>query len=256
MSTTPSIQFNSVMRDPSLSDKVAELLTEAIVSKQFAPGQRLPSERDLGEQFGVSRTVIREAVRSLAARGLVTVTSGRGVQVGQLDSSNMTASLRLFVRGQGDLDYAKVHEVRTAVEVQAAVLAARRATKEQIKNLKKLCDDYEHSLAQQDLKMASELDVQFHRELARAADNELLVAMLDSISDVLQEVRNQGITHLSIAESGLKAHRWILECISAGDAEAARGAMEKHLAEAERLWREGTTTAAKSIKRSTKSVKS
>src|ERR1700737_2664008 len=129
----PSLQpFRSVARAPSLSDKVAEPLTEAIVSLQVRPGERLPSERDLGEKFKVSRTVVREAVRSLAARGLVRVTSGRGVEVSEVDSGHVAASMRLLVRGREGLDYGKVHEVRTAVEVQTAGLAAQRAQPENL----------------------------------------------------------------------------------------------------------------------------
>src|SRR5580658_7923454 len=91
--------YNSVARAQSLSDKVAEQLTEAITSRRLPPGKLLPLERDLGEQFKVSRTVVREAVRSLAARGLVRVTAGRGVEVIEGSSDNVAASMRLMVRG-------------------------------------------------------------------------------------------------------------------------------------------------------------
>jgi GntR family transcriptional repressor for pyruvate dehydrogenase complex len=231
--------FRSVRRDASLSDKVVGQLTDAIMSQQLVPGQRLPSERELGEQFGVSRTVIREAIRSLAARGLVNVTSGRGIEVGRIDSGDVTASMRLFVRGHTNLHYGKVHEVRTAVELQTAGLAAVRATPEDIVRLRQLCDTYQESIAAGDLPKASELDFQFHQELAKASGNELLLAMLDSIADVLREVRNQAMKHPGVAEAGLKAHRWILDCVSAGDPESARRAMERHLAEAEQHWRGG-----------------
>ena len=193
MVTQAPTPFRSVRRDASLSDKVVGQLTEAIVSQQLAPGQRLPSERELGEQFGVSRTVIREAIRSLAARGLVSVTSGRGIEVGQVGSGDVTASMRLFVRGHKDLHYGKVHEVRTAVELQTAGLAAARATPDDIARLRELCDGYQRAIEAGDLPGASELDFQFHQELAKASGNELLVAMLESISDVLREVRNQAL---------------------------------------------------------------
>src|SRR5580658_986408 len=116
--------YNSVARAQSLSDKVAEQLTELITSRRLPPGELLPSERDLGEKFKVSRTVVREAVRSLSARGLVRVTSGRGVEVSEPNSDPMAASMRLLVRGHEGLDYGKVNEARTAVEVQVAGLAA------------------------------------------------------------------------------------------------------------------------------------
>jgi GntR family transcriptional repressor for pyruvate dehydrogenase complex len=233
----PAHPFSSVTRAPNLSDKVAEQLTEAILAKQLKVGERLPSERDLCEKFHVSRTVVREAIRSLAARGLLRVTSGRGVEVRELGSSNVADSMRLLVRGHDGLDYGKVHEVRTAVEVQTAGLAAERAKPEDIARLRQLCEEYERSLKGGDLTRASELDFQFHRELTRATDNELLLAMLDSISDVLREVRTQVMTQPHVGEEGLQAHLRILKCISSGKAEAARAAMSEHLAEAERVWR-------------------
>jgi len=231
--------FSSVMREPSLSDKVAEQLTEAIVTRKIKTGERLPSERDLGDKFKVSRTVIREAVRSLAARGLVRVTSGRGVEVSDFGSSGVTASMRLLVRGHDGLDYGKVNEVRTAVEVQVAGLAAKHATPADIERLRQICDNHQRSLEAGDTQAASELDFQFHRELTRSSGNELLLAMLDSIADVLREVRNQSMSEPHVGEGGLQAHRRILKFVSAGKVHGAREAMIDHLAEAERIWRGG-----------------
>ena len=130
-------------------------------------------------------------MRSLVARGLVRVTSGRGVEVSEINSGNVAASMKLLVRGYEGLDYEKVNEVRSAVEVQTAGLAAQRARPEDLERLRELCDEHQRSLQRGDLIAAGELDFQFHQELTRASGNELLVAMLDSISDVLREVRNQ-----------------------------------------------------------------
>jgi GntR family transcriptional repressor for pyruvate dehydrogenase complex len=229
--------FSSVSRAPNLSDKVAEQLTEAILAKKLRPGERLPSERDLCSKFRVSRTVVREAIRSLTARGLLCVTSGRGVEVRELGSSSVADSMRLLVRGHPGLDYSKVHEVRTAVEVQTAGLAAERAKPEDLARLHQLCEDYGRCLDNRDLARAGELDFQFHRELARATNNELLLAMLDSISDVLREVRIRVMTQPHLGQEGLRAHVRILKFVAAGNALAARAAMSEHLAEAERAWR-------------------
>jgi GntR family transcriptional repressor for pyruvate dehydrogenase complex len=231
--------FRSVARALSLSDRVAEQLTEAILSRQLAPGERLPSERELGEKFKVSRTVVREAVRSLAARGLVRVTSGRGVDVNEPDSGNVAASMRLLVRGREGLDYGMVNEVRSAVEVQTAGLAAKRSRPEDLQRLHDICDNHQRRLDEGDARGASELDYQFHRELTRASGNELLLAMLDSISDVLLEIRFQSMNLPHVGEDGLRAHRRILKAVKSGSPEAARDAMAKHLADAERVWREG-----------------
>jgi GntR family transcriptional repressor for pyruvate dehydrogenase complex len=237
----------------SLSDKVVEQLTEAIVSRRLSPGDRLPSERDLGDKFKVSRTVVREAIRSLAARGLVRVTSGRGVEVNELGSEHVADSMRLIVRGREGLDYGKVNEVRTALEVQTAGLAAQRAKPEDVERLEQICDEHDRSLRAGDVANASELDFQFHRELTRAADNELLLGMLDSISDVLREVRNQSMNLPHVGEDGLQAHRRILKSVKDKNVTAARNAMTEHLAEAERVWRSGTRRPRSSPSRKAKS---
>ena len=252
MTVSSPLPFRSVARTPSLSDKVAEQLTEAIVSKQIRAGERLPSERELGDQFKVSRTVVREAVRSLSARGLVRVTSGRGVEVSEFGTGGVAASMSLLVRGHEGLDYGKVNEVRTAVEVQVAGLAAQRAQPQDMERLRQICDDHQRSLEKGDLASASELDFQFHRELTRSADNELLLAMLDSIAEVLREVRYQSMTEPHVGEDGLRAHRRILKCLSARKPQAARDAMAEHLAEAERVWRGEKSRGNKAPPRKTK----
>lgn len=252
MTDALSFPFRGMSRTPSLSDRVAEQLTEAIVSKHLRAGDRLPSERDLGDQFKVSRTVIREAVRSLVARGLVRVTSGRGVEVNDFGSHGVAASMSLLIRGHESLDYGKVNEVRTAVEVQVAGLAAQRAKPQDLQRMSEICDQHERSLRQGDLAAASELDFQFHRELTRAADNELLLAMLDSIAQVLREIRHQSISEPHVGEDGLRAHRRILKCVTTGKVQAARDAMAEHLAEAEGVWLGTQSDRRKSILRNTK----
>jgi GntR family transcriptional repressor for pyruvate dehydrogenase complex len=241
--------FRSIPRELSLSDKVAQQLTDAIMANELPPGEKLPSERALCVKFNVSRTVVREAVRSLTARGLVRVTSGRGVEVSKYGASNVADSMRLLVRGRGGLPYSKVNEVRMALEVQTAGLAAERATPEMVALLEQICDDHERHLSEGDLTAAREQDFQFHLELTRAADNELLLAMLDSISDVLREVRNQGLTRPHVGEEGLRAHRRILKAVKAGNRKGARAAMAEHLAEAERVWQETSKSASRKDKR-------
>lgn len=252
MADVVSFPFGGVLRTPNLSDRVAEQLTEAIVSKRLRVGTRLPSERELGDQFKVSRTVIREAVRSLVARGLVRVISGRGVEVNDFGSHGVVASMRLLIRGHESLDYGKVNEVRTAVEVQVAGLAAERANPQDLQRMGEICDQHELSLRQGNLVAASELDFQFHRELTCAADNELLLAMLDSIAQVLREIRHQSISEPHVGEDGLRAHRRILKCVTSGKAQAARDAMAEHLAEAEGVWRRAQSNSRKSTLRKTK----
>lgn len=239
-------QFRSVDRKPKLSDQVANELTEAIVNRRLSPGDRIASEQELGKQFGVSRTVIREAVRSLVARGLLIVTNGRGIEVGQIDGNGLTETLRLLVRGRIGFQYDVIHDARIAIEVHTAGLAAQRAKDEDIARLEKLCDDLEQHVADSNFVAASLVDYEFHRELAVTAGNELLLAMLDSLADVLKEVRTEAMAHTGIASSAILAHRRILAGVLAHDPGETRHAMEDHLADAAAFWREASARATAS----------
>src|SRR4051794_5512670 len=129
-------QFSAVSREPRLPDKVADLLRSSIIERQLPAGARLPTERELGEQFGVSRTVVREAVRTLVAKGLLEVRSGSGVYVASVGESAVRESMNMFLLGTGLPSYAHVHEARQVLEVEIAGLAATRATDEEIAGLR------------------------------------------------------------------------------------------------------------------------
>src|SRR4029079_12272838 len=130
-SEQPPAVFQAIDREARLSDKVTDAILEMIASGQLKPGDALPPERELGKQFGVSRTVIREAVRALAAKGMLEVRSGSGVRIIAVDEKTVRESMRHFVQGS-DLDYGKVDEVRLVLEVAAAGLAAQRARAQDI----------------------------------------------------------------------------------------------------------------------------
>jgi GntR family transcriptional regulator, transcriptional repressor for pyruvate dehydrogenase complex len=237
MTETETAMFPRVAREPRLSDKVAELLLETILSRGLQPGDRLPSERELGEQFGVSRTVIREAVRALAAKGMIDVRTGSGLRVAAVDASAVSESIGLYLRG-GSLDYAKVHEVRKLLEIEIAGLAAVRASPDHIERLGRNCDEMEQALTV-DVELASRLDLEFHREVARATDNELYLLLLDSVGEALLEIRRANLQSGAGPET-IRSHRRIFKQIAAHDREGARRAMEKHLAHVERVWRTRT----------------
>lgn len=245
----PEAMFPRVQREPRLSDKVAELLLDTIMSQGLEPGERLPSERELGEQFGVSRTVIREAVRSLAAKGLIDVRTGSGLRVAAVKAAAVTESMNLFLRGSGLLDYGRIHEVRTTIEIQVACLAAERATDEDIAHLNEVWQEMADGLG--DIEVASRADVAFHRAVAEAAHNPLFVVMLDSIGDVMLEIRRATIGIPGRPARGVKAHRKILAAIEAHDPARAREAMREHLSDSERAWRRlpGSDGTAASKKR-------
>jgi GntR family transcriptional repressor for pyruvate dehydrogenase complex len=176
----------ALKREPRLSDKVAEMMRQAIITRGLLPGTPLPSERDLGEQFGVSRTVVREAVRALTAQGIVEVRSGSGLRVAAVDETTASESLEWFIRG-GRLEYPQVHEVRRTVEVEMAGLAASRRTDEQLENLRAAHNRF--VAAANDVEEAAVADLAFHAMTARATGNDLFSVILASLRGALIEIR-------------------------------------------------------------------
>ena len=226
--------FGLVNRERRLSDKVADMMLETILSDRLNVGDRLPSERELGEQFGVSRTVVREAVRALVTKGVIDVRSGSGLRVAAVDANAVSESMSLFLRG-GTLDFEKVHEVRTLLEVHLAGLAAERATDDDVARLREIHERMQRETA--DVEAAARDDLEFHRVIARATHNELFLLLMDSIGSSLIDIRRQNLGSGS-APMTLNQHKAILELIEAHDPEAARTAMRAHLDGVASFWRE------------------
>jgi GntR family transcriptional repressor for pyruvate dehydrogenase complex len=220
-------------RAPRLSDRVAETILEVILEQGLRPGDQLPSERELGEQFGVSRTVVREAVRGLAARGVVETHAGRGLAVAAVGLDDVATSMRLYLHGQDELPYQKVDEVRSLLEVSIAGLAARRGTEEQLAALRAA---HARMQALQDTDEYAQLDLEFHRALARMTQNELHLILIDSIRDVLLEIRRAASRLPNDLASALEEHGAILDRVAARDEQGARQAMERHLRHASEDW--------------------
>ncbi|MFN0156050.1 MAG: FadR/GntR family transcriptional regulator [Gaiella sp.] len=226
--------FEQIAREPRLSDKVADMMLETILSRRLQAGDRLPSERELGEQFGVSRTVIREAVRALVAKGMIEVRSGSGLRVAAVDAAAVSESMSLYLRG-GALDFEKVHEVRALLEVHIAGMAAERATDENLAQLRAVHERMKEEVA--DVEAAARDDLEFHRAIALATQNDLYLLLLDSIGSALIDIRRENLG-TGASPMTLGQHEAVLERIVARDAAGARAAMSAHLEGVATWWRE------------------
>lgn len=235
-SSLPTERFSPIQRSPRLSDEVAETLLREVREGSMQAGERFPSERELSEQFNVSRTVIREAIRSLAGKGVITVQPGRGLSVARVEASTVRESMSLYLQGMDQLDYEMVHEVRATIELQIAAIAASRASEDEVRALSEVCERMAEHPA--DIDFTSNADVEFHRTLASITHNPLFTILLDAIGDVLLEIRIETMAIPGRAGKGLEAHRKILAQVAAGNPDKAREAMREHLTESERLWRE------------------
>lgn len=228
--------FKTVTRDSTLVERANEQIETLIISGAIRPGDRLPPERELGEMLGVSRTVVREAVRSLAAKGLVEVRTGSGTYVRKIGPDIMTASFDLLLRA-GSVKSEEVHEVRSLLEVKIAELAALRARPADIQAMEETIELLKNrSINPHEYATA---DVAFHRHLAVATRNHLLLALVQSLQGVMFAVRLRAASTLGDAprENAILYHSQILECVKAGDSNGACAAMLEHLAYAREVMR-------------------
>jgi GntR family transcriptional repressor for pyruvate dehydrogenase complex len=224
-----------VNRQPRLSDQVADLITGDILELGLRPGDRLPSERELGEKYGVSRTVVREAVRALAAKGLVTARTGSGIQVSAVAAETVSESMKLFLLGRAPIEYEQLHDVRSTLELAIAARAAERASGEGVAYLTDICESMADAL--DDVDASSLRDLEFHRAIAEISGNPLYVVLLDALSDALLETRRQTIaSEPGRPETVLAAHRTIRDAIAAHDVDGAVEAMQCHLADIKAAW--------------------
>lgn len=219
--------FQEVKRAPGLTERTELQLEELIVGGSLSPGDRLPSERDLGEQLGVSKTVVREAIRSLSAKGLVDVRAGSGTYIRGFDGSVMSGHMNLLLRS-GKMAAEDIHEVRQALEVRIAGRAAERAEPRDIESLEETITALK-APGMTAITFA-ETDVAFHRRLATAARNPLFSMLAMAINDVMIEVRLRAYDRGPEAvERALDHHTLILASVRRKDVEGTRRAMELHL---------------------------
>lgn len=236
MSGATVADFVTLKRQPPLAVRVAEEMLEAIGSGQFRPGEQLPSERELGLQFGVSRTVIREAVRSLHAKGVLDVSPGRGAHVSEVSSSRVTEALELYLRGaqsQEILLPAHIAEVRETLETRLVEIACERATDEDLAALAR-----EHDLLAKatDPETAATHDAEFHRRLAVATHNALYLTLIESINAAMRTIRINSFKVEGRLAEALAEHEAVLNAVHARQAAASRAAMQYHLVDSQRFY--------------------
>lgn len=210
-----------------LSDEIVRQLENLIVNNELSVGDALPPERDLAAQLGVSRNILREAISTMVQKGLLEVRQGSGTYVASPSIELLRDSLSFFVRFT-DSGLFDLLEARFALEVQIAELAARRSTPEDVALIQARLEELEKSLDDPDLYI--EADVRFHAALARAAKNEILLLLLDSIRGAMREnVRVLVTRHPHAVEDAMFYHRRITQAIQEASPADARENMRLHL---------------------------
>jgi GntR family transcriptional repressor for pyruvate dehydrogenase complex len=210
-----------------LYEKIVDQIENRILSGELKLGEHLPSERELAEQFRVSRTAVREAVKTLSEKRLVQVRRGRGTFVTNGTSQAMRHSLGLMIKiGQAEGSRHLV-EVREIFEPETAALAALRASDDQIAAMREAVATMDAALG--DAETFIEGDLDFHLALAEASQNSLIPALIDSIVDLLREQRMSIFRVAGGPQRGQYHHQRILAAVTRHDPQGAREAMRAHL---------------------------
>ncbi len=210
-----------------LYSKIVEQIQRKILAGELKIGDHLPPERELADQFQVSRTAVREAVKALSEKGLVQVFPGKGTFITNGTSQAVRQSLGILMKiGQADGTRDLV-EVRYIFEPEIAALAATRASDEHIAAMQEAVRVMDRSLENADAYIEADLD--FHLALAEASQNLMILTLIDSFVDLLREQRIR-IFHVEGGpQRGQIHHKRILEAIIHHDPEAARVEMRTHL---------------------------
>lgn len=210
-----------------LYEQIVQQVEGSILKGQLKPGDQLPAERDLAQRFGVSRTAVREAVKTLREKGLVEAYSGRGTFVTNGTSQAIRQSLDLMIRINQPDGSANLAELRFVLEPEIAGLAAPRIEDQLLATMREAVAIMDRNLRDPDAYVEADLD--FHLALAEAVGNPLILSLLDSIVGLLREQRSRIFNIEGGPERGQFHHKRILAAIEQRDPVAAREAMRAHL---------------------------
>lgn len=226
-------------RKPKLAELVINTLRQRIVTGELVPGMKLPTESQLTVQFGVSRTVIREAIAALAAEGSVQSRQGAGVYV--LASATSTFN-SIGGEGSNKISVAlNVLEVRMGIEIEASGLAAVRRSASQEAAIHEAWNEFGRLLKAGN--PTGRTDFAFHRAIAAATNNPFYMEVLDALGsrtipcDVASPWGTESVLTYEYQAGLHEEHRHILTAISSQDADAAREAMRDHLSRSQDRYR-------------------
>jgi len=222
--------FESIRRN-KVYEEVARQL-ERMILKKLHPGDKLPSERELAETLGVSRSSIRDAIRSLELVGLVEPRQGSGTVVREISADTVMNPLTNVLRHKVEL-VTELIDFRKMLEPPLAGRAATHATEEELAEMEEILRRQESKFRAGQL--AIEEDSEFHYAIAMASGNSVVLKVLDVLMDLLRDTRERSLQTEGRPHKSLAGHRKILAAIKKRDAEAARAAMRRHIEDVEEI---------------------
>lgn len=209
---TYKFQENTELTNAPMSTGLLAKLQKDILSGRFRPGDKL-TEQALCEEYGVSRTPIREALRQLEESGLVEMKLNRGA----------------FVVGMSRQDYEDMFELRKACEVQAVKWAIERITDDEMEKLEETFEFMEFYTMRQDIDKMLVINAGFHQVIYEAAHNRMLLKMLSSYQTFLRYKDAGTVYDSNYLTTVLEEHRQIFRAFNDRDVQAGAEAMERHI---------------------------
>ncbi len=213
----------------TIAEDIIDQLMNMIRSGELKPNTRLPSERELANQFGVSRTSIREAMKALAFTGIVAIRPGDGTYVNAVPSAAADDSLYSSMLLHHKSNFHQTAEARRVLEVQISKLATQRATEEAIDELGKSIERMERFLAQEDFDAYTKEDLNFHCILAKACQNDVLYCALDAIWRTATDVVLTAASVPGRNFDSFEQHKLMLTAMKNGDVHLMETTMEAHM---------------------------
>lgn len=222
--------FEMVRRD-KVYEGVAKQI-ERLILKKLQPGDKLPSERDLAESLGVSRSSIRDAIRSLELMGMVEPRQGAGTIVRQISSDSLVNPLANARKRKEEL-VGELLDFRKMLEPSLASRAATRVSAEELAEMEDILKRQGEKLRNGESTIAE--DTEFHYAIALASGNSVVRKVLDTLMDLLRDSRERSLQVDGRPQKSLAGHRKILAALNRHDADAAKLAMRHHIEDVEKM---------------------
>jgi GntR family transcriptional repressor for pyruvate dehydrogenase complex len=229
--STALVEFRKVRKERRY-EQVAEQLRHLIAKGVLKPGDHLPPERELAVKFGVGRSSLRDAIRTLEMMGIVEPRQGKGTVVNDLSADALVVPLASMLHRKRDL-VSELLDVRRMIEPALAARAAKNATPDELSHMEDILRRQEEKVRRGEPTI--EEDSEFHYSIALAARNGVVLRVIDVLMDLLRESRARSLQVPGRLERSVAGHRRILRAIQRGDGAAAEQAVRKHLKEIEEI---------------------
>ena len=223
-----STQLLKTVVKKSVVEETLEQLYQLIKEKKLHQGDKLPSEREMADNLGISRSSLREAISSLQSMGVLKVVHGSGIVINDNVLSDTFLRPLKFLMALEAIEPYELYESRLIIEGQCSRLAAEKATQEDIDEMKKIFHEME--LSADDKDRGIELELLFHEKVASSARQKIMLVMLLSVKELLRDTMKMTVPRLGVSNETLDSHRELIDAIERKDGDAAEICMRNHIA--------------------------